>query len=69
MKTTRKCGNCGNTQGPFDKIWVGFRKTGRWIFVCKVPMKDAEGKPVRPEKRAELAMECTKRAEKRRGSA
>jgi hypothetical protein len=64
----RVCGNCGNTQGPFDKTFVGFRKTGRWVFTCKVPVKDANGKPIPGDKRAEMAMECTKRAEKRRAS-
>ena len=62
----RTCGNCGNTQGPFDKVFVGFRKTGRWVFTCRVPLKGPDGKRLPDAKRAELAIACTQRAEQRR---
>jgi hypothetical protein len=58
----RMCG-CGNKQGPFDKLWVGYRKTGRWIFTCPDP------KDKTPEKRAEAAKACTERREKRYATA
>src|SRR6478736_2115284 len=65
----RTCGNCGNTQGPFDKLFIGFRKTGRWVFTCPIPKKDANGKPLTDAQRRELAMACINRREKRNGAA
>ena len=65
----RTCGNCGNTQGPFDKLFIGNRKTGRWIFTCPVPMKDKDGKRLPDAKRREIAMACTARREKKNGTA
>lgn len=30
----RVCGNCRTTQGPFARLRVGTRKSGRWVFTC-----------------------------------
>ena len=65
----RKCGNCGNPQGPFDTLFIGFRKTGQWVFTCPIPKKDADGKPLTDNARRELAMACTNRREKRNDGA
>lgn len=46
MGRVRTCGNCGNTSGPFDKLFIGNRKTGRWVFTCPIPKKDADGRPL-----------------------
>jgi hypothetical protein len=59
----RVCGNCGRTQGPFDRYWIGPRKTGHWIFTCPIDKK------LTPEKQAEQAKECTARREKRYAAA
>lgn len=60
---TRVCENCGNTQGPFARIFVGFRKTGRWLTYCPIPAKGT------PEELTKMALACTERAEKRHGAA
>jgi len=65
----RVCGNCGNTQSPFDRLFIGNRKTGHWIFTCPVPLKDAEGKRLPDKKRADIAAACTNRREKQNASA
>lgn len=59
----RACQCCGNTQGPFDKVFVGLRRTGRWVFTCHVPVRDAAGKRLPDAKRAEIAAACNKRRE------
>lgn len=65
MKSNRACQNCGKTQGPFDKEFVGFRKTGRWIFTCHVPVRYIDGRRIPDAKRAETAKACTDRRSKR----
>jgi hypothetical protein len=35
-----KCGNCGSAQGPFERVHIGNRKTGRTLVLC------AHGEPV-----------------------
>lgn len=65
----RVCATCGNTQGPFSRIFVGFRKTGQWLYTCPVPLKDADGKPIADSKRKEIAAACNNRREKRHGTA
>jgi hypothetical protein len=57
------CGNCGNKQGPFDRLWIGFRKTGQWNVTCKDP-KDQTA-----EKRAAAAKACNDRREKQNAAA
>lgn len=64
-KTRRVCGNCGSTQGPYDRLFVGFRKTGRWIFTCRIPQKDAEGKRTTDKQRLDAVRECNERREKK----
>ena len=61
----RVCGTCGSKQGPFDREFIGFRKTGVLVFTCKLPVRDAEGKRVPDAKRREAAMVCSNRREKR----
>lgn len=63
MARQNYCGNCGTTQGPFDRLWIGFRKTGQWIVTCHDPKKET------PEKRAEVAKACTARREAKYASA
>lgn len=55
----RVCGNCGNTQGPFDKYWIGPRKTGQWIFTCPDPTDKS------PEERQKALAACMARRDKR----
>jgi hypothetical protein len=55
---TRQCGTCGNTQGPFDRIFVGFRKTGMWLFYCQTPKK------LTGEEAAKYSVACYQRFEK-----
>ena len=31
----RTCSSCHSTQGPFARTFVGFRRTGKYIFTCK----------------------------------
>jgi len=65
----RVCGTCGNTQGPFSRIFVGFRKTGVWLYTCPVPLKDADGKPIPEATRKAVAAACNNRREKRSATA
>lgn len=65
----RTCNTCGHTQGPFARLFVGDRKTGKYIFTCPIPVKDKEGKPVADAKRKEIAMACNNRRDKRNGTA
>lgn len=55
------CGNCGTSQGPFDALLVGDRKTGVRIYTCHIPV----GKAVTPEQQKAAAMECHKRKDKK----
>ena len=54
----RKCMNCGNPTGPFDRYFVGFRKTGQWVFYCPTERK------LPAEKRAAQSQACNNRREK-----
>lgn len=65
----RTCGCCGSKQGPFDREFVGFRKTGVFLFTCKLPVRDADGRRVADSKRREAAMLCSNRREKRYAAA
>lgn len=65
----RKCGNCGNPQGPFTRTFVGFPKTGFNLFTCPVPTKDEKGVRIPDAKRREIAMVCNNRREKNFGAA
>jgi hypothetical protein len=64
MVVMRRCQACGNTQGPFDKLFIGHRKTGRWLFTCPVPRKDAEGRPLTDAARRDISAACNNRREK-----
>lgn len=66
---TRKCETCGNEQGPFSRLFIGDRKTGRWLFTCPVPLKELDGRPTPDSKRKEIAAACNNRREKRHGAA
>jgi hypothetical protein len=59
----RVCGNCGNMQGPYDRLFIGYRKTGRWIFTCKVPSRPATDK-----QRQDAVKACNDRREKQYAS-
>jgi len=37
------CGNCGTAQGPFERVHVGNRKTGRKLVLCVHGPLDDEG--------------------------
>lgn len=67
MGRVRTCGNCGNTNGPFDRLFIGNRKTGHWVFTCPIPKKDADGRPIPDQKRKEMAAACNNRREKQHG--
>lgn len=56
----RVCGTCGNTQGPFARLRIGDRKTGRWVFTCP-PGK--EGLP--SDQRRAPVVACLSRRAKR----
>lgn len=60
----RVCGTCGSTQGPFDSIFIGYRKTGIYLFTCPITAREADGRPVTEAKRKEIAMACNNRREK-----
>lgn len=56
------CGNCGSTQGPFQRILVGTRKNGHWIVVCKSRIVRVGDTTIDVG-----TNECSTRAEKARG--
>lgn len=68
-KPRRVCGNCGSTQGPYDRYFVGYRKTGHYIFTCRVPLVDAEGKRTTDKVRLEAVRACNDRREKQNAPA
>jgi hypothetical protein len=38
------CGNCGSAQGPFERVHIGNRKTGRVLILCSHgPMVEVKG--------------------------
>ena len=41
------CGNCGSSQGPFERVHAGTHKSYRLIVVCAAgkPALDKEGQP------------------------
>lgn len=70
MATSRRvCGNCGSLQGPYDRLFVGFRKTGHWVFTCKVPMKHPDGTRTTDKQRLAAINACAERRAKRNGPA
>lgn len=63
-KTRRVCGNCGSLQGPYDRYFVGYRKTGHYIFTCRIPLLDADGKRTTDKVRLDAVRACNDRREK-----
>lgn len=68
-KARRICGNCGSLQGPYDRYFVGYRKTGHYIFTCHVPMRDADGKHTTDKVRLAAVRACNDRREKKNATA
>lgn len=66
---TRVCNNCGSRQGKFDRLFVGLPKTGRYIFTCRIPLKDAEGRRTSDKTRFEAAQACNHRRDKKYAAA
>lgn len=65
----RVCDTCGNKQGPFARYWVGPKLTGKFVFTCPIPLKNAEGKPYSDNERKAFAAACNNRRDKRFASA
>jgi hypothetical protein len=40
---TTICGNCGTARGPFERVHIGNRKTGRVLVLCAHGPLDDEG--------------------------
>lgn len=65
----RTCGNCQSRQGPFDRAFVGFRRTGQNVYTCRVPQKNLDGTRTTEKQRIDSIHACHARKEALNASA